>query len=69
MVESAVLSWSDMRADREASLSPVRFDNTSLTVLHEKTPHAVSLLNCTRHLVTSADIDPAGRPSQPHTPA
>lgn len=50
-------------------VSPERFDNTSVTVLHEDAPHGVSLLNCTRHLVTSADVDQAGRPSQPHTPA
>jgi probable phosphoglycerate mutase len=29
---------------------PQLFNNTSVTVLHEKAPHAVSLLNCTRHL-------------------
>lgn len=50
-------------------VSPERFDNTGVTVLHEDAPHRVRLLNCTQHLVTSADIDLAGRPSQPHTPA
>jgi probable phosphoglycerate mutase len=50
-------------------VSPERFDNTSVTVLHEDAPHGVSLLNCTRHLATSAEVDQAGRPSQPHTPA
>ena len=50
-------------------VSPERFENTSVTVLHEHAPHGISLLNCTRHLVTSADVDQAGRPSQPHTPA
>jgi probable phosphoglycerate mutase len=44
-------------------VSPERFDNTGVTVLHEDAPHGVSLLNCTQHL------DPAGRPLQPHTPA
>jgi probable phosphoglycerate mutase len=49
--------------------SPERFDNTGITVLHEDAPHGVSLLNCTQHLATSADIDLGGRPWQPHTPA
>jgi 2,3-bisphosphoglycerate-dependent phosphoglycerate mutase len=31
-------------------LCPERFDNTSVTVLHEDAPHGVSLVNCTRHL-------------------
>src|SRR5262247_63929 len=37
----------------EGEVVPVLFHNTSVTILHEKTPHAVSLLNCTRHLVTA----------------
>src|ERR1700730_10298871 len=37
---------------------PERFDNASITVIHEDAPHGVGLLNCTRHLVTSLD---AGR--------
>jgi 2,3-bisphosphoglycerate-dependent phosphoglycerate mutase len=41
---------------------PVLFYNTSVTVMHENAPHAVSLLNCTRHLVTSSE---AGRGSGP----
>jgi probable phosphoglycerate mutase len=53
----------------EGVVSPERFDNTSVTVLHEDVPHGVSLLNCTQHLATSPDIDLAGRPAQPHTPA
>ena len=32
---------------------PVRFGNTSVTVMHEDAPHTVSLLNCTRHLITA----------------
>jgi broad specificity phosphatase PhoE len=36
---------------------PERFDNTSITVLHEDAPHAASLINCTRHL---------GRPLEPN---
>jgi probable phosphoglycerate mutase len=51
--------------DRHARLpdgvvSPERYDNTSITVLHEDVPHGVSLLNCTRHLVASSDMDRAG---------
>ena len=34
---------------------PRYFDNTGVTALHEDAPHAVSLINCTRHLVTSPD--------------
>ena len=41
---------------------PERFDNTSVTVLHEDAPHAVSLLNCTRHLATPAQASRAGGP-------
>jgi probable phosphoglycerate mutase len=53
--------------DRHARLpdglvAPERYDNTSVTVLHEEVPHGVSLLNCTRHLVTSIDSDRAGEP-------
>jgi len=35
----------------EGVVVPELFYNTSVTVLHENAPHAVSLLNCTRHLV------------------
>jgi broad specificity phosphatase PhoE len=42
---------------------PERFDNTGITVLHEDAPHRVSLVNCTRHLTTSSDIDRAGGPA------
>jgi probable phosphoglycerate mutase len=31
---------------------PEGFDNTSVTVLHEDAPHAVNLINCTRHLAS-----------------
>lgn len=34
-------------------IAPERFDNTSLTELHEDAPHRVGLINCTRHLVMS----------------
>jgi broad specificity phosphatase PhoE len=39
----------------EGSVAPERFDNTSVTVLHEETPHRASLVNCTRHLETPLD--------------
>src|SRR5580698_4388618 len=31
---------------------PERFDNTSVTVLHEDAPYRLGLINCTRHLQT-----------------
>jgi len=40
--------------------APERFDNTGVTVLHEDAPHAVGLVNCTRHLATSLDMDRGG---------
>jgi probable phosphoglycerate mutase len=39
---------------------PDRFDNASMTVIHEDAPHRVSLLNCTRHLMTSLETDRNG---------
>jgi probable phosphoglycerate mutase len=39
------------------AVCPERFDNTSLTVLHEDAPHGVSLVNCTRHLAPSLAMD------------
>jgi broad specificity phosphatase PhoE len=42
---------------------PQLFNNTSVTVLHEKAPHAVSLLNCTRHLARALDKDGHGGPA------
>jgi probable phosphoglycerate mutase len=45
----------------EGAAVPELFHNTSVTVLHEKAPHAVCLLNCTRHLAIGLDEDgPAG---------
>ncbi|MGP0092073.1 MAG: histidine phosphatase family protein [Xanthobacteraceae bacterium] len=44
-------------------VAPERFDNTSVTVLHEDAPHAVSLVNCTRHLMTALDADRDGGPA------
>jgi probable phosphoglycerate mutase len=54
--------------DRHARLpdgvvAPERYDNTSITVMHEDAPHGVSLLNCTRHLAISVDVDRAGSPA------
>ena len=47
----------------EGAVVPERFDNTSITVLHEDAPHAVSLMNCTRHLATSPELDRTGGPA------
>ena len=44
----------------EGTLAPERFDNTGVTVLHEDAPHAVSLMNCTRHLTAVIDADLGG---------
>jgi len=44
-------------------VSPERFENTSVTVLHEDAPHGVSLLNCIRHLAASVDADRAAGPA------
>jgi len=39
---------------------PQYFDNTSVTVLQEDAPHAVSLINCTRHLAPSLETGLSG---------
>jgi 2,3-bisphosphoglycerate-dependent phosphoglycerate mutase len=39
---------------------PRRFDNTSVTALHEHAPHAVSVINCTAHLVTPREMGRSG---------
>jgi 2,3-bisphosphoglycerate-dependent phosphoglycerate mutase len=44
----------------EDVVAPEHFQNTSITVLHEDAPHAVSLINCTRHLMTSLEMDRDG---------
>ena len=44
-------------------VAPERFDNTSVTELHEDAPHATSLVNCTRHLVIALEEDRAGGPA------
>ena len=51
--------------ERHALLSegvavPERFENASMTVIHEDAPHEVSLLNCTAHLMTSLEADRNG---------
>ena len=47
----------------EGVVSPERFDNTSVTVLHEHAPHGISLLNCTQHLAASVEMDRTGGPA------
>lgn len=47
----------------EGIVAPDLFGNTSVTVLHEDAPHTVSLLNCTRHLVTALEENRAGGPA------
>ena len=44
----------------EGVVVPERFDNASMTVIHEDAPHRVSLLNCTAHLMTSLEADRNG---------
>jgi probable phosphoglycerate mutase len=44
----------------DGAVAPERYDNTSITVLHEDAPHGVSLLNCTRHLAVPIEADRAG---------
>jgi probable phosphoglycerate mutase len=44
----------------EGMAVPERFDNASITVIHEDAPHGVGLLNCTRHLVTPLEADRDG---------
>lgn len=48
--------------ERHAEISagavvPERFDNTSVTVLHEEPPHRAGLINCTRHLTALPESD------------
>jgi len=38
-------------------VAPERYDNASVTVLHEDAPHRASLVNCTQHLTTSLEMD------------
>jgi broad specificity phosphatase PhoE len=43
---------------------PLYFDNTSVTELHEDTPHRAILINCTRHLSASLEVNVTGAPAQ-----
>ncbi len=47
----------------EGVVAPERFDNTGITVLHEDAPHAIGLMNCTRHLTTAIDADRRAGPA------
>src|SRR5262245_2395864 len=47
----------------EGVVIPELFNNTSVTVLHETAPHAVNLLNCTRHLAMARDEERQGGPA------
>jgi probable phosphoglycerate mutase len=44
----------------EGVVAPERFDNTSVTVLHQDAPHGVNLINCTKHLMTSIAMNHDG---------
>jgi 2,3-bisphosphoglycerate-dependent phosphoglycerate mutase len=46
----------------EGVVVPERFDNTSVTAIDEDSPHEVSSLNCTRHLMTALEVDRNGGP-------
>src|SRR5262245_48083843 len=47
----------------DGAVAPERFDNTSITILHEDAPHGVSLMNCTRHLVALVEMDRSSGPA------
>jgi len=47
----------------EGAVAPERYHNTSVTVLHEEAPHAVSLINCTAHLAASLEPGTDGGPA------
>jgi 2,3-bisphosphoglycerate-dependent phosphoglycerate mutase len=42
---------------------PERFDNTGVTVMHEVAPHRASLINCTRHLGASPEMNHTSGPA------
>lgn len=44
----------------KGTAAPERFNNTSVTILGKDAPHAVSLINCTRHLQTALEADRDG---------
>lgn len=48
----------------DGAIIPQRFDNTSITELHEAAPHRASLVNCTRHLTALFDMDGNGDAAQ-----
>jgi probable phosphoglycerate mutase len=47
----------------EGIVAPERYDNASVTILHEDAPHRASLINCTRHLTASLEVDRSGGPA------
>lgn len=47
---------------------PERFDNTGITALDEDPPYGVSLINCTRHLANSPEMDLQGGAGRCDTP-
>lgn len=54
----------DRHVRREGQEGPVRWGNTSVTVIDAAPPHTVRLLNCTRHLDAAAAVaDDSGAPS------
>jgi 2,3-bisphosphoglycerate-dependent phosphoglycerate mutase len=44
----------------EGVVAPERFDNTSVTMVHEDAPYGISLINCTRHLLTALEVNRDG---------
>lgn len=44
----------------EGVVGPERFDNTSVTVVHGDAPYDISLINCTRHLLTALEVNRDG---------
>jgi probable phosphoglycerate mutase len=44
----------------EGIFVPQRFDNTSVTELHEDAPHAASVINCTAHLAAPRETGRSG---------
>lgn len=47
----------------DGGVCPDRFDNTSVSILHEEPPHGASLINCTRHLMETIDTSRDGSPA------
>jgi probable phosphoglycerate mutase len=44
----------------EGVVAPERFDNTSVTMVHEDAPYDIGLINCTRHLLTTLEVNRDG---------